>query len=507
MSDKDQSALQFLFSKEGRPMLIGVGAMLIIFPLIGWYAYDSLYGGNNAPQTSTPTAQQRASAGSSNVNASGNRTQGNLTSQGLTPEAREALNEYNRQASEQGRMGQPTPDDVVLIDVDENGLPISSDSESTEQNDTSQNEQQAAQRQQSPALPGNNGGRNGNGQNGAGNARAPVMERPDPGVRRTVGNNGIDTQMSGLTREQQERRLNMTPQRLEGALAEHDEYRNRRMQAAVELINFESAPSTINSVSFASQSAGSGAPKPARIRRTGNQTQGTQFEQSDKSGGGNAGVCEYPLVKGGEIRYGVNDIALNTDFQGPVKITFLDGNLRGYVGMGSFELNELGARMKLRIEQIFDPDGNAYSVSGYVLDPQTTLWAMASNVDYHIIYRYGGYGLGTIMSAFQILAENRSQITEVTTDDGRTITENRDPDGKQVTWTMIGEFSELFEEAFRDNINRPITVTLDPNTEVAVLFEETVCELNNESTKRRRAQERRNSLGLGDPLASRRSNY
>lgn len=494
-SETKQSALGYMFSKEGRPMLIGLVLILVVCAVILYYTLTTLLGGNDS-NPSAPTASQRAAAGENQVSASSRQTGGDLTSQGLNPEARAALDEYNRQASENGRMGQPTPDDVVLIDVDENGLPTGNDS------DSQQNEQKNLQNQrnQEPALPGNNSTA---GRNGGGQSRVPRMGQPDPGVERTVGANGIDTQMAGLTPDQQRRRLNMTPERLELGYSEHEEFRSRRLQAAVEMINFESQPPSTESVAFGGNPRTSGdSPKPARIeRRGGGNSADNQFVASDE-GGGSASQCESPLVKGGEMRYAVSDIALNTDFQGPVRVTFLDGNLRDHIGMGSFELNELGAKMKLRIERIIDPDGVSYSVSGYGLDPRTTLWAQASDVNHHYIYRYGGFGLGSVLSAFQIIAENRATISEVNTAEGSTVTQNRDPDGKQITFTMLGEFGELLEESLRDNINRPITVTLDPNEEMAVLFEETVCEVENDANTDRKRRARRESNGFGDPLQS-----
>ncbi|MFB2350905.1 hypothetical protein, partial [Priestia megaterium] len=107
----------------------------------------------------------------------------------------------------------------------------------------------------------------------------------------------------------------------------------------------------------------------------------------------------------------------------------------------------------------------------------------------------------TILSAFSELADNRATQSEITTPEGAQSTVYRDPDGKQVTWTVLGEFSRLFEEAFRDNINRPITVTLDPEEEAGVLFENTVCELNTEITQRRNEAEQRRAQGFMDPLA------
>lgn len=447
MSD-DQSTAKFLLSKEGRGILIGTIVLLIAAIAIGIYTYGALFG-NTEPER--PAASQDAPrAGETQIRAQAQDISTNVTSDNLSNEARNVLDQYNDQAEEMGVMPVPTPANVAMVPVMPN-LPAAEEVTP-----------------ESPALPTND------------TAQGRQSQNANPRNR----------QMG-------------TPEQVRAAEQTLVEYRRARLDAASQLLAVYEQPPVNASMTFAPASDRNGdseAPKAAGFTR--NEDGSTRFEAGD---GASGGTCESPLIRGGEIRYAQTDIALNTDFQGPVRMTFLDGKIAGYVGLGSFELNELGAMMKLKIDTIFDPDGQRYQVSGYVLDPDTTLWAMRSDVDYHIIYRYGGFGLGTILSAFSTLADNRAQESEIITPDGTQSTVYRDPDGKQVTWTVLGEFSRLFEEAFRDNLNRPITVTLDPQEETGVLFEDTVCELNTEITKNRKAAELRAEMGFTDPVVPRMS--
>ena len=492
----EQTTKQFLTSKEGRPVLIGCLIALTVFPLIGYNAYQSLYGSEEPSRDAASQEQRRARAGSSQVDAVKADIRPDLTSQNLSQEARETLDLYNQKASEEGRMGQPTPDDVVLIDVNENtnpdGLPVGEDGRIIVGYDENGNPVYRDEAKGRTIIGYTDAGKP---IFGAANGREIIGYTKD-GDPIYADPNARPANLNSRDRRQQER---ANQSRMENIRAEHEEYRNRRFQAAVEMVNFEGTPPSPAGMAFAGASGpGSDLPSPARIE-TSNSGQSRLVREGEEGGSGDE-MCEHPLVRGGEIRYAQTDIALDTDFQGPVRMTFLEGNLRGYTGMGTFELNELGAKMKLKIDTLFDPDGQNYQVSGWVLDPNTTLWAMSSEVDRHIIYRYGGFGLGVVLGAFKTLAENRATISQTVTPDGTVSEQTRDPDGKQVTWTVLGEFGELFEEAFRENLNRPITVRLHPDEEAGVLFENTVCELNTKTSKERRAMERRKSKGFGDPL-------
>lgn len=448
----EQSTTKFLFSKEGRGILIGTIILIMVVVAIGVWTADALFGGNETNRSISAEQREKLKeqTGETRVQADSTNIRANVTSQNMTAEARGVLNDYNKNADEFGLMPVPTPENVATVPVG-----------TGENNNEAQDEKPA-------------------------NIATETNERRSPPET---------MQREQLSKAEREARKEVH-KRAEQLLTEQH---IARLEAAKQLLAVYSKPPTNASIAFADYDKGVGDKGNGELARVSRNKDGTaSFHEGDKSGSGNQ--CTAPLIKGGEIRYAQTDIALNTDFKGPVRMTFLDGEIAGYIGMGSFELNELGARMKLKIDRLFGPDGQEYEVSGYVLDPDTTLWAMASDVDHHIIYRYGGFGLATILSSFSKLAEIRAVESQITTTDGTQATNYREPDSKQVTWTMLGEFSRLFEEAFKDNLDRPITVTLDAQEEAGVLFESTVCEIDSKITRKRKAEEQRAAAGFTDPV-------
>lgn len=443
---QEQSVKEFLLSKEGRSVLIGSIVVIIVFTVMMFWVYGKVFGSEGEERT---RAEDLASEGQGRTRAQTRELQGDPTSQNLTEEAQGVVREYNMAAATDERLHPiPTFADVEEIPV----LPVDPE----------------AQEQEAPVAEEDTG--------------PPTFEYEPPALPSNSQQPQAQQRNVGLTQEQVER---------------IQEYQQRRMDAARSLVELYNPPPSNGSVSFSRpdrESSSEDTPTQGAQVRPEPPAQTAQAQQYPSQGL----QCETPLVKAGEIRYANNDIALNTDFKGPLKMTFLDGKLRGWQGMGTFELNEFGARMKAQINTLISPQGNQVDANGYVLDPETTLWAVASDVDRHIIYRYGGFGLGTILSAFSEIADAREKESEVIRGDGTSSTQYREPDGKQITFRVLGEFSRLWEEAFRDNINRPITVTLDPNTQVGILFEDTICEP--QGATRQRQLERARAGGRSDPV-------
>lgn len=449
-AQQDQSTKDWLTSKEGRPVLIGATLVIVIFSVLVFWIFGKVFGSNEVERIQ---AEDLAAEGGGRARAETGGLQGNPRSQNLTEEAKGAVLQYNNEAAADDNLHPiPTFADVEEIPV----LPVNGEGNvAIDEPSTDLNEPLAFE-YQAPALPSN--------------SRQGHVSSSTPAI--------------GLTKDQVER---------------IQEYDRLKTEAARALVQLYQPPPTVGSLSFSnerqerSDSAGQRAEmtEPALAAQT-NRAHPQSADISDE------GVCAFPLVRAGEIYYANNDIALNTDFQGPLRMTFLEGEIQGWRGMGSFELNEFGARMKGRITRLIAPNGESLSASGYVLDEETTLWAVASDVDRHIIYRYGGFGLGTILSAFSEIADAREKRSEVIRGDGTSSTQYREPDGRQVTYRVLGEFSRLWEEAFRDNMNRPITVTLDPNEQVGILFEDTVCPP--ESTVQQRKRESMRAGGRSDPV-------
>jgi len=424
----EQSTKDFLLSKEGRRVLIGFVVIVVVVGAGIFWVYSKVFG---EPEVQKPTAASVASKGAGSAKATSRGIAGDPTSRNLTPEAQETARDYNILASQNENLHPvPTFEDVEEVPV----LPTDNNPEQRPVENANKDDGPTFE-YQPPALPSD--------------------EKEEPS------------------------RTNK-PRLTEAELKKLEEYRQIRREAARSTVELYREPPANGSMAFSSNDdkgkseASNGDSRPPSVI-AGTDEAGVSQVKLDPGASGSAQQCSTPLVKAGEIRYANNDIALSTDFRGPLRMTFLDGRLSGWQGMGTFELNEFGARMKAKVTKLIAPSGKTVSANGYVLDPNTTLWAVRSDVDRHIIYRYGGFGLGTILSAFSEIADARQKQSEVIRGDGTTVTQYREPDAEQITYRVLGEFSRLWEEAFMDNMDRPITVTLDPNTQVGVLFENTVC--------------------------------
>src|SRR5680860_578276 len=237
----DQSTKNFLFSKEGRPVLIGTIIVMIIFPLIGYWSYQSLYGGNEMRQKPS-TEKMRRAAGQTDIQAADTQDIApDLTSQSLTAEQRGALDQYNRQASDAGQMGQPTPDDVILINVEDSenpdGLPVGEEGRQIVGYDQNGN----------PVFQDEATGRTIIGYNSDGK---PIFGNPNNSGREIIGytDNGDpiyadpSVRPANLSPQERRERERANQSRMDSIVSVHEEYRSRRFQAAVELVNFEGTP-------------------------------------------------------------------------------------------------------------------------------------------------------------------------------------------------------------------------------------------------------------------------
>jgi len=408
----------YLLSKKGRPVLIGVVVVTTLVLALAMFMVSSL-----APENEAQNRKPQGTSGTGNIKADRENLRPDITSENLTPEQQRALDQYNEQAGQDTKLHPvPTVENVKLV-----GIPKRSEEE--------------PQDPEPAGLPKKE--------------ENPLTYKPTP------------------------KRVQRTPEvRSVGPTRSELEAQKRRQEAALEMLRMDGRPAsqpTITSTGF--ERVTPRKEPQEKVRQPGIVNVDTSNGGPRVTGLNKDQVCEYPAVKGGDIVYANNELALNSDYQGaPVKVTFLSGELRNWVGMGSYATNEFGEKMMVRIERVIDPDGNAIQskVNGYVLDPDTTLWAVASDVDRHLIYRYGGLGLSSVLKSFGTLAQARSVVSQ-RADDDTVVNEYREPDSKQIKWTVAGEIGGALETAFADHINRPITIKLDQNEEVGVLFENTVC--------------------------------
>lgn len=182
------------------------------------------------------------------------------------------------------------------------------------------------------------------------------------------------------------------------------------------------------------------------------------------------GVCANPLMRAGSMSMATTDIALNSDVGGPVSVTVRSGPLRGTQLLGNFERADTWLRLSL--SRLVTRD-ETLDISAIALDMDTTLNAVSGDVNRHIMYRYGWWGLGSVLKAVGKAAE-RTADTRTVVSDGVVI-QDMASDSSRELQIAVGELGQDIGEVMRDRLDRPITVTLNVGDEIGVFFLDDVC--------------------------------
>lgn len=168
--------------------------------------------------------------------------------------------------------------------------------------------------------------------------------------------------------------------------------------------------------------------------------------------------------------YTVSNIALNSDYEGPVWLEVVTApgkypELSGAQLLGSAV--NLGDKMRLELNMLKLMDGRTLQVNAIGLDLDTTYAAVASDVDYHTLYRYGWWGVGVALGAAGKGAQHAS--TQVTVSDGVVI-QSSEASGRREALIAAGELGRELSNEFKQRLNRPPTVHVDVNETIGVFF-------------------------------------
>ena len=108
-------------------------------------------------------------------------------------------------------------------------------------------------------------------------------------------------------------------------------------------------------------------------------------------------------------------------------------------------------------------------MNGVALDPSTSAAGMASDVDRHLWYRYGGLFAASLLEGASIAAGETATREETVSPTGTRVTTSG-IDGKELTLRSLGKVGERFAEAFAGRIDRPVTVSLNPGSEMSIIL-------------------------------------
>lgn len=173
-----------------------------------------------------------------------------------------------------------------------------------------------------------------------------------------------------------------------------------------------------------------------------------------------------PGLKVGDILQCVNRVTLDSDAPGPAMVEVVSGPHRGARVVGSFQ--RLNEHLVLRFSELAAPDGSVHDIAGFAIDPATDRTAVRTDVDNHVLERWGGLVAASFLEGFGEAVE-RSGTSAHTTIYGSGWSVPDYSLGEEM-WIAAGKAGERAANALDRGFGRAPTVTLESGTAMGVLL-------------------------------------
>ena len=291
--------------------------------------------------------------------------------------------------------------------------------------------------------------------------KARDFNRPDRVSK--VGDSAPDSSANQQTGQTQNSGQGQQAKQTKQVTREQADFINKLMLAE------GAAPPQLQSVSWDYQ-------QPAQATTTKSKAaNGAGEDEYDSEGAGTlAGElpekCKNPVLRAGHQYVARSTMAANSDVGGPVILELVNGPLRKHRMIGKFERKDEWLRMEFNsLVGLKDP----VKINAIGLDMETVLNAVGGDVDYHTFYRYGWWGFGTILSAIGKAAENNADTQTIFVGDN--VVQDSQSDTNREIKMALGDLGQSIGDVMKDRINRPLTVSVDVNQLVGVVFMDDVC--------------------------------
>lgn len=173
-----------------------------------------------------------------------------------------------------------------------------------------------------------------------------------------------------------------------------------------------------------------------------------------------------PGLKVGDILQAVNRVSLDSDAPGPAMVEVVTGPYKGAKVVGSFQ--RLNEHLVLKFSELAAKDGSIYTIEGYAIDPKTDRTAVRSNVDRHLLARWGGLVAASFLEGFGDAVSRSGTSSYASAYGSGLFVPNYDL--RDETWIAAGKVGERVANVMDRNFNQVPTVTLDSGTLMGVLL-------------------------------------
>lgn len=180
------------------------------------------------------------------------------------------------------------------------------------------------------------------------------------------------------------------------------------------------------------------------------------------------------IVKSGVIIYAVLNTELNSDQPGtPVMATIIQGKYKGAKLLGSFKREN--DKLVIQFTSMSMASMNSsLKIKAYAIDPATAQNAMASNVNYHYLLRYGSLFAAAFLQGFGNYFSNTSSDlcsgTSTCIITGDNSTDSTQQTTEKAIYSGLGQIGSNLSSSVKSNFNKSPTVILNKGTGMGILF-------------------------------------
>jgi intracellular multiplication protein IcmE len=202
---------------------------------------------------------------------------------------------------------------------------------------------------------------------------------------------------------------------------------------------------------------------------------GSATREGNTLGGVNANNQAAIMAKAGTVMFAVLDTAVNSDEQGPVMATIVEGEFKGGKLLGSLDVFGRDAdRVRLTFNKLILPTmPQSISVNALAIDPNTARTALSSHTDHHYLLRYGSLFASSFLQGYgQAVMQSGSVIID--RDDGSSRKETSTLGSRQLAAAGLGQVGATWGSQLAPIFSRPNTIHVYAGTSVGILFQDEV---------------------------------
>ena len=209
--------------------------------------------------------------------------------------------------------------------------------------------------------------------------------------------------------------------------------------------------------------------------------QNEQNEQNERNGGsGGSGASNFVeddteevIIPAGKIVYGQLLLEANSDVEAVVLAQMVSGPLKGWKLLGEFELEEDIDLVSLTFNIAVNEDGKQYAVDAIMLDPDTTLAALRTDIDHRYIRRIVLPAAAAFVEGFSEAISETGRTNIIVSGDVVAETEEEATNDQEVATGITEAATEISEILDEMGEVKPLII-IAAGTPIGIFFTENV---------------------------------